>query len=363
MLAYELKKYIIDNNKIICILENLNCHSIKIYKKNYRCGLPNHHNKTSISIKADTLKCNIFLPDNETIYGDIFTLIMHLKNYTFTQANQYIHKIFNLPYSYQKIQKKKDIKTNYDPLDIFSKIRQQTNITEINIEKIYNDDILKEYIPYPHIDWVREGIMPYTCEEFKIGYSLKSKRIIIPHRYWSGAENEYLGIIGRTTIKEWKLLDIAKYIAVKPFSKNINLYGLQENYLYIQKAGYICVFEAEKSVLKAHSWNEKIGTAVCGHGISPEQERILISLNVEIIIAMDNEISINYVRALCDKFYKIRNVSYIYDKYELLGGKKEKNSPVDCGKKKFDYLLNYRIKYDELERSKFLKWQEKHQKK
>ena len=47
--------------------------------------------------------------------------------------------------------------------------------------------------------------------------------------------------------------------------KEINIYGLWENYKDIQKAGYIVIFEAEKSVLKRDSRMDPTGGAIEGH--------------------------------------------------------------------------------------------------
>jgi len=45
-------------------------------------------------------------------------------------------------------------------------------------------------------------------------------------------------------------LEYQKYFITPGMRKEINIYGLWENYKDIQKAGYIVIFEAEKSVLK-----------------------------------------------------------------------------------------------------------------
>jgi DNA primase len=67
-------------------------------------------------------------------------------------------------------------------------------------------------------------------------------------------------------------------------------------------------------------------TAVCGHDISDEQVKILAGLNLkEIIIAFDKDVPQNELRAQCEKFYGIRNVSYIYDKEDLLDDNDDSN--------------------------------------
>lgn len=350
--ATELKKYIIDNNEVIKVLENLGCHNIKEYNKDYRCGLPNHNNKTSVSIKKETLSIRVFKSDSSILRGDIFTLCMDIKSVTFPQSIKYIHNILDLKYEGYK---KEATKEKVDPLEIFKKVQRRRNANNVYDIEIHNEEILDEYLPYPHIDWIREGIMPWTCEKFKIGYAPKKKRIVIPHRWWCGSDNEYIGIMGRTTIKEWEMLDIPKYFPLKSYPKSLNLYGLQENYESIQKAGYVNIVEGEKAVLKRHTKGDETFCAICGNDISFQQAKILIGLNVDIIIQLDQGIPLNHIREQAEKFYGIRNVFYVYDKWGILG---EKDSPADATNKIYDYLWKYKIKYDEKERNEYIRWRE-----
>ena len=78
MTALELKEYIIKNDKIEKILENLGCHKIHSNNLDIRCALPNHNNPNSLSVKKDTLKV-VSYDDSIDFVGDIFTLIMQLK--------------------------------------------------------------------------------------------------------------------------------------------------------------------------------------------------------------------------------------------------------------------------------------------
>ena len=83
-----------------------------------------------------------------------------------------------------------------------------------------------------------------------------------------------------------------------------------------------------------------------------EQVRILIGLNVDIIISMDNDVPIEEVRHICEKFYNIRNVYYTYDKWDLLG---QKDSVADMPNKIFNFMMKYKIKYDAHEHQEYLK--------
>jgi len=339
--AISLKQYILENNKVEEILKSLGCHGIKEYTKEFRCGLPNHKSNTTIAINKETLSTKIFKSDSEIIRGDIFSLVMTIKNISFPKANKYLHTLFGLEYKFKTQEDKPDKK---DPLNVFKKVKRKRCVVNLDDVELYDEGIIKEYIPLPHIDWIRtDGILPFTCELFKVGYSADKRRITLPWRIWYGEENDFAGVIGRTTIKEYSMLDIPKYFPLKKFPKSMHLYGLQENYKTIQEAGYVLVYESEKSTLKRHSRKDGTGVSIGSHCLSEEQVKILIGLNVSVIIAYDKDVSLQYIRSECEKFKSIRPIYYIYDKYDLLD---EKMSPADASNTIFKYLLKYKIKYD-----------------
>jgi len=215
---------------------------------------------------------------------------------------------------------------------------------------ILNENLLSGYVPYLHISWYREGVMPWTAKKFGICYSYKQSRIIIPMRYW--LTGELLGINSRTTVENYEEFGITKFYVTPSYPKIYNLYGLYENYESIQKAGYVVVYEAEKSVLKRDSLCDSTGVALSGHTISDEQVRILIGLNVDVVVSLDKDMDINETRAICDRFYGIRNVYYIFDKYDLLP---EKSSIADATNQIFQFFMKYKIKYDAKERKDYIK--------
>lgn len=340
MTVTELKKYISENNKVPYILEKVGCHHIKYYphKNYYTCGNPDGDNKCSVTVYNDEyLKC-INYTRNIGDKADLITLIGFYKGYDFKETIKYLHNILGLPMTFARQIKKDETK---DPLYIFKKIKKYKNKTNITDIEVLNEDLLKEYVPNLHISWFREGIMPWTAKKFNIGYSFDRRRIIIPHRYW--ATGELIGIVGRTTIENYNELGISKYLQIKPYSKGINLYGLWENYSSIQNAGYVVVYESEKSVLKRDSLGDGTGVALGCHVLTDEQVKILVGLNVEIIIAMDNDVSLKETKKMCDKFYGIRKVSYIYDRWNLLG---EKDCVADMANKVYNFMFKYRNVYE-----------------
>lgn len=348
-----LKKFIFDNNKVEFVLETIGCHHIKYHpnKEFYSCGNYNGDNIGAVNVKNNEYLSVInWTRTNEFKDGsDIITLTQYNKQYSFIDAVKYLYSILGLEYKPQiKQQKKKENK--FDPLAVFKRrriTRRKVDVAEFNI---LDEETLDEYIPLLHIDWLRQGIMPWTAKKFGLAYSYKYKRVVIPHRHW--LTGGLLGINMRTTVENYEELGIKKYHITEGYSKSNNLYGLYENYESIKKAGYVVVVESEKSVLKRDSLNDSTCVAIAGKALSDEQMRILVGLNVEIIIALDNEVAIEEIRHMCNKFYRIRNVSYIKDSYNLLG---EKDSPADANNKVYEFLMKYRIKYDESEHKEYLK--------
>lgn len=360
MFASELIDYIIINDKIEEILNSLGCHHINSSSSiEYRCALPNHKNNTSVVVKKETLKTRVYW-EEETIYGDIFTLTMFIKDCIFPESIKYLHTILGLEYT--KYNNKKEEKKD-NPLDVFLKVKPKKRHTiDVNDIKFINEEFISDYEPHLHISWLREGITSKTARKFNIGFDWGSRRIVIPHRYYMGDEHDYIGIIGRTVLPDeyCELFDIPKYYPLKKYPKSCNLYALNENYKTIQEAGVCVVFEAEKSPLKRHSRLDETAVAICCHDLSPEQMKILIGLNVEIVIAYDKDVSLHHIRSQCENFYQIRKVSYIYDQWGIMG---EKDSPADMPDKIYKFLFKHRIVYNEKEHVAYLKEKEEREKK
>lgn len=355
--ADKLKEYIVEHDYTEKILLDLGCHDIKSYATEWRAALPQGTNKTAVTVNKDTLSVAIRNKDGQK-FGDIFTLVMNIKGVSFGKANKYIHNVLGLKYEFSS---KKDDADKVDPLSIFKRVKRQRCVLDKDIP-IYDDSCIKEYVPLEHISWVREGVLPFACERFNIGYSYDRQRIVIPERKWDGDDNEYIGVSGRTTVPNYEMFDIPKFFKMSnTYPKGMNVYGLNENYKTIQEAGYCVSLEAQKSVLKRYSRLDGTAVAIGNCEFTEEQVRILISLNVEIIVALDEGIDINHIRKECDKFYPIRKVSYIYDRWGLIK-EGSKDSPADMPNKVYNFLLKHRTIYDENERREYHKWLENQRK-
>lgn len=351
MTINELKEYIYNERKIEYVLEQIGCHNIHYnsQKEYWSAAQPDGDNPQGVNIRNNeylnyrSFSRGIDYEDNK----DLISLVEAIKKLSFIEAIKYLHKILDLPFEFKRKEDKQQKK--FDPLSVFKKVLR-SNRRAVNVEDIHvlDDKLLDDFIPMLHIEWLHEGIMPWTRNKFKLAYSYKHKRVIIPLRYW--ATGELLGFNQRTTVENYEEFGIKKYFITPTYQKALNLYGLYENYNSIQKAGYVVVAESEKSVLKRDSLGDGTVVALSGKSISDEQVRILMGLNVEIVIGLDKDVDISEIRHMCEKFKNVRKVSYIHDFMGILG---DKDAPMDARNKDYQFLLESRITYDRNEHRKY----------
>lgn len=354
MTAIELKKYIYNENKIEYILEKIGCRNIEYHQNkdyysctNVRGGDCN--NPAAVNIKNCTylnyrnFTRGVSYDDQE----DLISFVQYSMDMNFIKALKYLHKILELNYEYSTV-KEKESEVN-PVLNIFqkycSKKKSRSRCDALSFDPM-DEKVLNDFVPYIHIDLFREGIMPRSIKKFELGYSYKWKRTIFPVRYWM--DGSLMGYNARTSVENYEEFDIKKYFITPGMKKEINFYGLWENYNSIIKANYITIFEAEKSVVKRHSRFDETAVAVQGHSISDEQLRILRGLSLyEIVIAFDNDVPVEEIWHICDKLYMNRRggrISYIYDKWNILG---EKDSPADASNEQYQFLFDNRVRYTE----------------
>lgn len=339
----ELKQYIINNNKIQDILVFLDCHNIKNRGNYFSASFPDGDNPQAITIYSDNL--TVITYTHNKVRGDIITLVQDIKQCDFVSALKFIHKSLNL--QWKTNQRKKD-KPKYNPLEIFTSKLKSKRKCNVNDIEIYDEDILTDFGDCIHKDYCNNRITEKIRREFNLSYDWQRQRTVIPWRN----QNGIVGISGRTSNPLYKELDIPKFYSYQGFKKSQCVYGFCENYAYIQKAGYVVVYESEKSVLIRASLNDRTGVALGGCNISDTQVSMILSLNCEVIIALDNDQSKEHIEEICSKFSKFRPTYYIYDRWGLL---EEKDSPADANNKTFEFLMKYKVKYDENEHKKYLK--------
>lgn len=367
-----LKKYIHKNNEVEHILSALGCHKIKYNKK---------HKYYSAAHKDGDNPAGVIINDNEylnyTSYSrgvksgdckDIVDLVQYSKKIDFVPALKWLHETLGFEFSISSKPKKieDENKEQKELLKTFTKIEEEYGPSrydsyDCELQAISEKE-LDEYVPLLHINWFREGIMPCARDKFGICYSYKHQRVVIPIRHW--ATGELVGMNQRTMVDNWKELGISKYFITPSYQKSLNLYGFWENKESIEKAGYVVITESEKSVLKRYSRpvvngeQEHDGTLVALQGkvMSEEQRRIILSLNIkEVVVCLDLDVPIEDVWSICEKFYNLRKVSFMFVRKDERDGFGEKDSPCDMPNDVYKKMFDNRTEYGENMHKLYLK--------
>lgn len=325
----QIKEQLInDTDKIKKILIAIGCDRIVKHSNEYRCAKNiNDTNPTRVVVKInDTLTSRIY--DLVPIKGDIFTLIMELHKCSLSKAIKICCDVLEIKYKYnskkEKIRKKafggfySSIKKNK---------KYETNITT------YDNSILNNYINKGNIRFKKDGIEYDIQTEFNIMFDSITNRIVVP---WKNLNGFIVGIMGRynESAEYCEKYNISKWLPLPNlnFPKSQLVYGLYQNYKYILQSGRIYVGESEKFVLQSASFGVRNTGAIGSHDISPKQRELLLSLGVDIITCMDNDIPDEFNAEQCKRLKSHSNLIGGKVGFSMLDGiLKNKESPTDNG--------------------------------
>lgn len=354
-----LKRYIWENELVEILLEKIGCGNIQYHMRGdyWSCMNPDGDNASAINVKNNKyLGIRNWTRENEFDGdADIISLVRYSRNCSYPEAYDYICEMLGISanLSLQAYGGRKNANTE-------SCVTRNNSKPKKEEQSRVDERILEKYIKAVPAQWFREGITPETAEKFNIHLNADKENgaIIIPIRDYQSGKMVALSV--RTTIDEniRKERGVAKYRTTPKYKKHLNIYGLYENKTDILEKGYVVVYEAEKSVLKRDSSGDPTGVALQGHELSEQQAEILLSLNVDIVISMDADISIKDVFKMCERLYQRngKNIYYTIDIHGLLG---EKDSIADLKKEKFDLIFSEKVLYDEKEHKRFLSWKGK----
>lgn len=340
-----------------------------------------------IFILTNTLGAHTYIQQNDYI---IFPTVCHninsedakMKLYYYTDRKLFhcyteCGETFNLYTLFKKYYSLRNIEYSFYK-DILLKITSKEELQIVGENKyayqpqrnrFKTRDKIVELAPYPNklidvflkqypVEWNYENISDKTMELFNIRFAPIENKIIIPHY---DINNNLVGIRGRA-LNEEEIENYGKYAPVRIENKiykhplSLNLYGINLNKENIKTKKYVILFEAEKSVLLYEEYfgrEQNVALAVCGSNFNKLQLNLLLkNFNLcEIVLAFDKEY-VDYpskkaneyfkrMEKLCKKYSNYCNFSFIYDTENLL---KEKDAPIDKGKKTFENLLRSRVK-------------------
>lgn len=337
MNANELKEWIVDNDKVQVVLEDLGCQYIKYHSSGYWTSTnPDGDNKQAVTIYVPSLNV-VNYTRNLPQPSDIFTLVEFYKDFNFFQALKYLHELLGLElYSDQD----SDIPKSLQITKMMRKLKKGDQEDEDDTPvKPIPEIVLTYYKPYVNDFWKNDNV-PYSVQkEWELMYDEATNRIVVPVR---DEHSTLCGIKGRLFQKEIGENDL-KFIYIEPCPRQKILYGLYKTMPYIKENGKIYIGEAEKFCHQLWAYGYKNCVATGGERISKIQIEKMIRLNVEIIFCLDKDVSKKKIESIAEQFPDGVPVYYMWDEDNILG---EKEAPSD-NPEKWKHLVEnniYRIK-------------------
>ena len=323
-----------NSENIVTILTRLGHEDIRDRGKYFQTSNLDGDNASAISIIKENLVYQNFTRNDR---GNIFSLIMYDKKYTFPEALQFAAKCIG--YKDDGVRVKLPFKGFYK-----SMLNDKPNDFSINIPVYTEFDL-----PNPHnlsMMWIEDGVDPITQWDYGIRYDPECDSIIIPI-------HDYIGnLVGaKKRYNKRHCLSSERWSMYIPYSKSLLCYGWTHNYSTIKEKKRVIILEAEKSVAQLSSMGCNLGLAIGGHNISPCQAHYINTLQAdEIIVAFDEGVSKEEVEFETKKLlpsngiYK-NKVGFIFDSGGdvLLPGSKD--SPTDNGKDAFLQLYRRHMKW------------------
>lgn len=325
MLARDLKIRL-NVNLILKILEKIGCHNIYNNRSHISAAMPDGDNPTSVCvyIDGDGYNAEVFTRPKfkQRKHRDIIELVSFIKDISFAQAIKEICDICGFDfYSTKNKGENKLLKSL-----AFWEGKHTKSDNEIE-DKPISESIYNNYIMMPITKWLQEGIKYESQMEFKIGFDLESKRIIIP--IYNNI-NELVGIKGRL-LKEEDVENNNKYIYLLPCQKSKMLFGLGKNYNEIIKKNCVIIVESEKSVIKLHGYGYKNVISLAGKTASEDQIYEILRLGVDnVILCLDKDVSEEEIELFAKNLnnpIKTCNLFIMRDPLGLMTDEKE--SPTD----------------------------------
>lgn len=328
-----LKEYILDNDKLPEILQEIGCHSIHNHGGYITCGNKTGDNKSAIVIYINenlTVVNYTRSMTNNKRTTDIFDLICYNEDCSFPEALKFCCNLFGLDY----YQEPEDIPESLQILKMLQQMATEEGVNDDAPLKPINEKILSYYFPYGNKLWEDDGISLSTQRLFEVAFDPMTNSIVIPIRDEQGS---LVGIKARRMEYDPDS-GLSKYFFLEPCSKSRVLYGLFQNIKLIQLTGVVWVGESEKFVQQLYDMGY-YGVSTGGTKISKAQVEMLTRLNAKIVFCYDEDVDEEQLKGISDMFLDGIPVYAIIDKEHIL---ENKESPSD-NPKKFQYLIKNNI--------------------
>lgn len=316
----ELKEYILNNDCIETILENLGCGHIRDRGEYFTCANPDGNNNQAVVVYKNEGLITVNYTRNITKNKrttDIFDLVGFYRDCSFPEALKYVHDILGLDYYAENTEIPESLQILKMLKDMSIGSEDEDNIPL----KPIPTQILNYLLPYGNKMWENEGISLDTQAEFGIFYDPQSNYIAIPIYDELGS---LVGLKGRYfgELDEYHM----KYLYLYKCNKSRVLYGYWQNKDYIKNSKYLIIVESEKSVLKLAEYGFRNVVATGGKTISRAQVELITRTGCIPIIAFDKDVQEDELHKIVDMFMDGIPVYAVIDTNNLL---EEKESPMD----------------------------------
>ena len=296
----------------------------------YAAHCPRHEDKTpSLMI---TPSKNLFYCHSCHVGGNIINWLMTFEHLKFNDAVDKTAMLAGIEIDHLK---------TCESLSYFKQIKR----SQVQPIKFATD---RQILPWSYYEqfsneipqeWVDEGIPADVLREYEIRVDKKSNRIVYPVYDKDG---NFIGVKGRTRFKNYKDLQIKKYLNYQKIQTTDYFMGMKQNRENILTTKSAIIFEGLKSVMHVAAWGYNNCLSSETSDINDAQAAILISMGIrDLTIAFDRDVGMGHIRKTTKLLQKYMNVYAVYDKWGLL---QDKDSPCDRGEDVWRTLYERRIR-------------------
>lgn len=328
----EIKKELLRQpEKIKALLEYFDYCNVTIRQTYISCGRAIDASAKSIVIRLEHNDWLYVTDYARNINQDIFAYISSQRKIEFVEILTVIKNILGIT----------DYDEHFGNKGIFGGFYERIRKRNTVKTKTYDNSVLDKYIPCGNIRFLEDNISLDAQRFFHIMYDVESQGIIIP------IYNQLGFLMGAKARFNYDVEDgEMKYFYPLPCQMSQTLYGYSQNYNYLAD-GTVLIGEAEKLTLQCYSYGYRNVVSLGSGSISTKQVQMLYELNPKRVIFLhDVGYELENIMRNIDKVRRYSRFSEIELGYWDFFGKDYKNkvSPTDMGKEKFEYILNNEIK-------------------
>lgn len=321
-----LKRTILEKNEVPNVLQQIGCHTIEFHSGSpddfYTCANKDGDNSSAITVYLnESLKTINYTRElnAKKQSHDLIDLVMFNMKISFFQAIKFLCDIIDV--DYYSVENEDDVPESIKIVWLVDSM--------CNGEDEYIEDTMVEPKPEHYLEYYRpvlndiflnDGISYKTQKIFEIGYDDERDMITIPIRDELG---NLVGVKGRVC-DETVVHNKYTYLIRCPRGKI--LYNLFRSYNSIMQKGFVIVVESEKACMQLYDMGIYNTVAISGSKLTTVQKQKLMNLHVDIVFALDKDVTRDRLQAMANKFPLGYKISAIIDTEDIL---EEKESPTD----------------------------------